>query len=262
MIVDAHGHIGNINMHPNWSADAAKISEILNVAGVDLCIVSSGLSLMYDVCKGNREVVDAVNKYNNLMGYIVVNPFIEESYKDLKYIESEKRIVGCKIHPDYHGFDLSSSIGKELIDRVCDFAPLILFHTSLMPDTQFSRAETICEFALRHKNNCFLSGHIGGIYQNPLYPYYINYSGIETIAQYNLDNVLVDTASFWIYVYPGVMDHVVKTLGSEKIVFGTDVPIQSTMQIRYKLEAINSLNIPNDEKENILQRNIIKFIEK
>jgi predicted TIM-barrel fold metal-dependent hydrolase len=74
--------------------------------------------------------------------------------------------------------------------------------------------------------------------------------------------VLVDTASFWIYVYPGVMDNIVKIVGAKKIVFGTDVPIQSTMQIRFKLEAINSLKIPNDEKENILHRNILNVIEK
>jgi len=40
MIIDVHGHIGNINMHPSWTSDAAKVSDTVKKSGVDLCIVS------------------------------------------------------------------------------------------------------------------------------------------------------------------------------------------------------------------------------
>ena len=127
MIIDVHGHIGNLNMNPNWCQDAAKVSDTVKKSGVDFVIVSSAMSLMYDTCRGNKEVLDAVKKYDNLFGYIVVNPLFEETYKDLDYIEKEEKIVGCKIHPDYHGFDLHSPMGRKLVDRVSDFSPVILF---------------------------------------------------------------------------------------------------------------------------------------
>jgi len=261
MIIDVHGHIGNINMHPSWTSNAAEVSDTVKKSGVDLCIVSSGMSIMYDACRGNKEVLDAVKKYDNLLGYIVVNPFYEETYKDLDYIGEEEKIVGCKIHPDYHGFDLSSPMGRKLIERVCNFSPLILIHTSCMTGTGFSTAKIICELALKHKNNYFISAHLGGLYQNPLYPYFINYSGIETIAEYNLDNLLVDTASYFIYVYLGVMQNIVSVLGTNKIVFGTDVPLQSSMQIKFKIEAIDSLEIPKEEKAKMFYKNIKRIIK-
>ena len=261
MIIDVHGHIGNINMHPSWTSNAAKVSDTVKKSGVDFCIISSGMSIMYDTCRGNNEVLDAVKKYDNLFGYVVVNPFYKETYKDLDYIGKEEKIVGCKIHPDYHGFDLSSSIGRKLIEKVSNFSPLILIHTSCMPGTGFSTAKTICELALKHKNNYFISAHVGGLYQNHLYPYFINYSGIETIAEYNLDNLLVDTASYFIYVYPGVMQNIVNVLSTSNVVFGTDVPLQSSMQIKFKIKAINSLEIPKEEKAKIFYKNIKKIID-
>ena len=256
MKIDVHGHIGSVNMHPNWTADGDKVSEMTRKAGVDHCFVSSAKSIMYDTCQGNEDVLESVKKYDNIWGYMVVNPYFPESFRYLDYIGKEKKIIGCKIHPDYHGYDLSSPMGKDLVKRVIDYAQLILFHTSCMAGTGFSRIETIGEFASQYPKNTFISAHLAGLYQNPLYPYYLNYSGLEKAAQINLPNLFIDTSSYWIYAYPGVMQNIVNIVGAEHLVFGTDIPIQSDMQIRFKITAIESLDIPQSDKERIYSKNI------
>jgi len=259
--IDVHGHIGSVNMHPNWTASAGQIGGMTKKVGIDHCFVSSAMSIMYDTCKGNDEVLEAVKKYDNLWGYMVVNPLFPESFHYLKYIGKEKKIIGCKIHPDYHGYDLSSPMVGDMIKRVVEYAPLILFHTSCMAGTGFSRIETIGEFASLYPNNTFISAHLAGLYQNPLYPYHLNYSGLEKAAQLNLPNLLIDTSSYWIYAYPGVMQTIVNIVGAEHLVFGTDIPIQSDMQIRFKIMTIDNLEIPQGDKEKIYYGNINKVLQ-
>ena len=45
------------------------------------------------------------------------------------------------------------------------------------------------------------------------------------------------------------MKRIVELVGPDKLVFGTDIPIQSDMQIRFKIIAIDSLELPQSDKE-------------
>lgn len=260
MIIDIHGHIGNINFNPYWRADANKVVAILKAAGVDYCIVSAARSLMYDVCEGNKEVLDAVKKYKTLLGYMTVNPLFPESLQDLKHIKERQRIIGVKFHPDYHGYDLGSKIAREFIDKVVKQTSLMLFHTSCMPGTGFANIEKICKISKEYPEIIFIAAHMAGIYQNSLYPYFPNLEGIEKVLEYNLDNLYVDTAHYLCYVYEGVMENAVKLLGADKIVFGTDVPLQGKLQIKFAIASIKNLNIVKSEKEKILGGNAERII--
>ena len=47
MIIDIHGHLGNINQAPFWAADAKQLEQYCQKAGVDLlCISSANQSCM------------------------------------------------------------------------------------------------------------------------------------------------------------------------------------------------------------------------
>ena len=129
-----------------------------------------------------------------------------------------------------------------------------------MPGTGFAAATRIAAIAERHPNTNFIIAHMAGIYQNSLYPYFPNLQGCEEIAGLNLKNVYVDTAHHLMYVYPGVMQKMVDILGADQIVFGTDTPLQGPMQIRFAIETIQSLDIPESEKEKILSGNARKIL--
>ncbi|MDP2990690.1 MAG: hypothetical protein Q8O57_09025, partial [Kiritimatiellota bacterium] len=60
MIIDVHGHLGNINQAPFWAADAATLERYLNEAGVDYLCVSAAKSLMYDAREGNADLKAAL----------------------------------------------------------------------------------------------------------------------------------------------------------------------------------------------------------
>lgn len=259
MIIDMHGHLGNINFAPFWQADAEKLEEHLNNAGVDRLCVSSARSIMYDVKEGNKELAAALEKTEKLLGYVTVNPMFPESIDDLKYLENPK-FIGVKVHPDYHGYDAASKDAQKFLDKVASKTSLILFHVSCMPGTGFADAGVVAKFASEHPDTNFVMAHLAGIFQNGIYPYFPNMRGLEIVNKYLSKNIYVDTAHYLMYVYPGVMEKMLELLGAENIVFGTDCPLQGPLQMRFAMETIQSLDIPQSGKDKILCGNAKKLL--
>lgn len=262
MIIDVHGHLGNINFAPFWRADAARLEECCQQAGIDLLCLSSARAIMYDVREGNAELDAVLRQSQRFLGYVVVNPLFPESRQDLSLLQSNPRFRGVKVHPDYHGYDLRSASMAAFLDEVADsgLVKLMLFHVSCMPGTGFADALAVASFAERHPGVQVIMAHIAGIYQNANYPYFPNLDKLEAVAARKLPNVFIDTAHFLMYVYPGVMEKMLSLAGPEHIVFGTDVPLQGPMQMRFAWETIQALPIPAEKKEQILWKNAARLL--
>jgi hypothetical protein len=260
MIIDIHGHLGNINQAPFWAADEKRLEAYCNEAGVDFLCVSSSKSLMYDAREGNYDLDKALKNTEKLFGYVVVNPVFPESVSNLQLLKSNPKFKGVKVHPDYHGYDMASPQAVKFLDKVAEQVELMLFHVSCMPGTGFADAVRIAEFASRHPQTNFVMAHMAGIFQNANYPYFPNLQGCENVAAMGLDNVYIDTAHYLMYVYPGVMEKMVDIVGADHIVFGTDAPLQGPMQMRFAIEVIQALDIPRADKDKILFANAQKIL--
>jgi predicted TIM-barrel fold metal-dependent hydrolase len=261
MIIDIHGHLGNINFAPFWQADAARLEQYAAAAGVDRLCVSSARSIMYDVREGNRELAEALARSERLLGYVTVNPLFPDSLEDLRYLEQPK-FIGVKVHADYHGYDLRSRLAQEFLGPVADRTPLMLFHVSCMPGTGFADTEAVLQFAAAHPRTKIVMAHMAGIFQNGNYPYFPNFRGLELVNRYACANVYVDTAHYLMYVYPGVMERMVELVGADHIVFGTDCPLQGPAQMRFALEIIAQLQLADDERNKITAGNALALIQR
>ena len=260
MIIDIHGHLGNINQAPFWAADAKKLETYCDESGVDLLCLSSSKSLMYDTKGGNAELDAALKKTKKLLGYVVVNPVFPETAQELHLLKENPKFRGVKIHPDYHGYDLASKSVIKFLDRIADQVKLMLIHVSCMPGTGFADAVRVASFAKRHPKTDFVLAHMAGIYQNGQYPYFPNLQGCEEVATMKLNNVYIDTAHYLMYVYPGVMEKMLELAGADHIVFGTDTPLQGPMQMRFAIETIKALEISDADKNKILYGNAKKIL--
>lgn len=175
-------------------------------------------------------------------------------------MKSNPKFRGVKIHPDYHGFVLSTPSNRRWVEAVADMTPMMIFHVSCMPGTGFSPAVTVAEIAKNHPQTKFVLAHMAGIYQNGNYPYFPNMDSLEAVMQMNLPNVYIDTAHYLMYVYPGVMEKMYAIAGADHIVFGTDAPLQGPMQMRFAVEVIQSMDIPDGDKAKILYKNAQKVL--
>jgi uncharacterized protein len=260
MIIDIHGHLGNINFAPFWQADGPKLEQYAAAAGVDKLCVSSARSIMYDVREGNRELAAALDQSERLLGYVTVNPLFPDSQEDLRYLERPK-FIGVKVHPDYHGYDLRSKPALEFLRQVAERTRLMLFHVSCMPGTGFADAEAVLEFAAEFPRTKIVMAHMAGIFQNGIYPYFPNFRGLELVNRFACDNVYVDTAHYLMYVYPGVMERMVELVGAEHIVYGTDCPLQGPAQMRFALEIIAQLPLSPEDRNKITSGNALALIQ-
>lgn len=260
MIIDMHGHLGNINFAPFWQADAARLEEYLDESGIDRLCVSSARSIMYDVREGNKELAEALKKTKKLLGYVTVNPMFPDSLEDLHYLENPK-FIGIKVHPDYHGYDVSSISAQKFLDKAAAKTKLMLFHVSCMPGTGFADVGNVAKFASEHPDTNFVMAHLAGIFQNGIYPYFPNLRGLEIVNKFSCANIYVDTAHYLMYTYQGVMEKMLELLGANHIVFGTDCPLQGPMQMRFAREIIQNLEISDADKKKILCGNAKKLLE-
>ena len=260
MIIDVHGHLGNINQAPFWAASAEKLEAYCVAAGVDHLCVSSARSLMYDAHEGNLELDQALGRSEWLLGYVVVNPVFPETIDDLSLLASNAKFKGVKVHPDYHGYDLASPRVVDFLDGVAERTRLMLFHVSCMPGTGFAAASQVVRFAARHPNTNFIMAHVAGIFQNANYPYFPNLRGLEEAAAAALPNVFIDTAHYLVYVYPGVVERMVELAGPDRLVFGTDVPLQGPLQMRFAIEAVRAADISDAAKAGIFYRSAARLL--
>jgi uncharacterized protein len=255
VIIDIHAHIGNINQALFWAADDQTLERYAGEAGVDLLCVSAAKSIMYETTEGNLDLDRDLKKTSKLLGYVVVNPMFPDTINDLNLMRKNRKFRGAKIHPDYHGYDMKSQLIQDFLGKVADRVPVMLFHVSCMPGTGFAAATQILRFAKNNSKTKIIMAHMAGIFQNSLYPYFPNFEGLEAVKAAALDNVYVDTAHHLMYVYPGVMQRMVDLIGADRIVYGTDVPLQGPRQMRFAIETILSLNIPQEDKDKILYGN-------
>lgn len=260
MIIDIHGHLGNINFAPFWQADAAKLEEYCKEAGVDKLCLSSSKSIMYDIHEGNEELNKALQESDTFYGYVVVSPTFPESLKDLEYLKSNSKFRGVKIHPDYHGYVLSTPSNYRWVDKVAEMTPMMLFHVSCMPGSGFSPAKTVASIAKDHPETKFVLAHMAGLFQNGNYPFFPNMDTLEEVMEMDLPNIYIDTAHYLMYAYKGVMEKFVKIATADHIVFGTDCPLQGPMQMRFAREVIEALDIPNEDKAKIFYKNAEKVL--
>ncbi len=261
MIIDIHGHLGNINFSEFWQADAETLVRYAKEAKVDRLCLSASRAIMYDIFEGNRELDSALKKHDEFYGYAVVSPTFPESLSEVKYLKSNPKFRGVKIHPDYHGYDLSVPSNRKFVEKAADLTPMMLFHVSCMPGSGFSPAAVVVDIAKNHPKTKFVLAHCAGLFQNGNYPFFPNMDSLERICDAGLPpNVWIDTAHYLLYAYQGVMAKMVRLAGAEHVVFGTDVPLQGPMQMRFAVEAVRALEIPEREKDLILCGNAKKIL--
>ena len=261
MVIDIHGHLGNINFSQFWQADADQLVKYLKESNTDKLCLSASRAIMYDIFEGNAELDAVLKKYDEFYGYVVVSPTFPETEKELHYLKDNPKFRGVKIHPDYHGYDLSVPSNYRYVDKIADRTPMMLFHVSCMPGTGFSPAATVISIAKNHPDTKFVLAHCAGLYQNGNYPFFPNMDSLERICDAGLpDNVWIDTAHYLLYAYQTIMAKMVRLAGANHVVFGTDCPLQGSLQMKFAQEAVTTLDIPQVEKDAILFGNAQKIL--
>ncbi|MGQ9719996.1 MAG: amidohydrolase family protein [Candidatus Jordarchaeum sp.] len=264
MIIDAH-------IHPYFNRTATKgLGFVGNLEGVlayfALKYMRSGLGtkrLGYYLMKKmfnngiNRAIVSAFFPYITLVvkslidnfpeqfiGFCCVNPHDPKADQILEYY-IRYGFKGLKLHAVHQNFWPKQAM--HIWEKAEKLRIPILVHSGRIwqGDTDSSNPLYYQEIIDQFPKLKLIIAHLGGTYEK---------EALQLAKKY--DNVYMDTSG-------GPAKKVIiaiKALGSERIIFGSDMPFIPYGDPRDELDKIRNLEISDEEKQLILGQNILKLI--
>jgi len=246
-IIDMHTHMGQQYplYYPEHGADS--MVRFMDEAGVEF-IISCPCEDLFTPGTKREQIIDAMNRYpERIKGYYGINPLAQIKISDIKAAFMENRgFVGIKVLPDYHRTELTSALYAPVFEFADEYRLLVLSHTwgVSMNGESCNSADKVVKILETYKNITFQMGHsIQG--QADL--------AIEIAEAYQNSYLDVcDTGRL-----NGLIEKMVKRVGAQRIVFGTDFPMQGTY---HQLGAVLGARITDEERKLILRDNALRIM--
>jgi predicted TIM-barrel fold metal-dependent hydrolase len=178
---------------------------------IESIILSPHAALSGDTREGNREMLEAVSRFpGRIYGYCTINPNFPADMKgELDACLGQEGVVGIKIHPGIHRYDVNGENYKPLWERVNAERRMILVHTwGLSGGCGASDMKKIAE---SYPDARILLGH----------SCYGAWKEAIALAS-NFPNVYLElTAASHAF---GLLEWMCREAGSKKVLYGTDYP--------------------------------------
>lgn len=249
IIIDPHTHMVDkdhqaVSLTPMYNSDADSLIAKMDLLGIDTIITSPWEGIMTSE-GGNRTALKAHEQYGDrIEGYATWNPNYPEDLDGVMLEYHEKhRFIGIK---PYHPRHLTDLLDKRY-DRWFEYGNghclIMLVHVE-SPDIP----KKVDVLAQKYPDMTFLLAHTGQSYE---------------IARCNLAvakqraNVYVEI-TYTALTY-GVIEYMVETVGAEKVVYGSDMPMRDPAP---QLAWVCYARISVEDKRKILGTNMKRLMER
>lgn len=245
-IIDMHGHMGDQATIYFPRSSTANMIRTMDEAGVRMLIFSHHIAL-YSPDLRNQPSIQAVRKYpDRLRAYCVVNPNYPENLEsDLQTFDSlfPDVYVGFKFLSDYHKIALTDKRYVPAWEYADARELLVLAHT--WGGSPYDGEDVVRKVAKQYPNVKFLLGHSC-------------HGAWDAAVKLALDfpNIYLElTAVFDDY---GIIDKYVNEAGSDRMLFGTDLP---WFDPHHAIGVLLDADITDEDRHNICHRNAEKLLE-
>ena len=172
-----------------------------------------------------------------------MNPNIPESVEEVEYYLKQPGFIGVKAHPFMHQYSITA---LDPIAAMCEAKGIpMIIHLSSETDSYKYLPEQYPKLKI-------IYAHAGLPFWKKLWKYVKDQP-----------NVYVDTSSD--YLTPSIVKKAVNVLGYRKVLYGCDGPYGMKQFNEYdygeKKSWIDSLQIPDNQKEYILGKNFLELID-
>ncbi|MEK4069177.1 amidohydrolase family protein [Peribacillus sp. FSL R5-0717] len=192
----------------------------------------------------NDIVATAIDRFpDRFLGWVAVNPMIHVSVEEVELYLNKPGFIGVKAHPFMHEYNIKA---LDPVAAMCETKGIpMIIHLSSEPDSYKYLPENYPELKL-------IYAHAGLPFWKKLWNYVKNQP-----------NVFVDTSSD--YLNPSIVKNAVDSLGYRKVLYGCDGPYGMKKFNEYdyltKKCWVDSLQIPDNQKEYILGKNFLALID-
>ncbi|MFE4076071.1 MULTISPECIES: amidohydrolase family protein [Peribacillus] len=192
----------------------------------------------------NDIVATAIDRFpDRFLGWVAVNPMTHVSVEEVELYLNKPGFIGVKAHPFMHEYNIKA---LDPVAAMCETRGIpMIIHLSSEPDSYKYLPENYPELKL-------IYAHAGLPFWKKLWNYVKNQP-----------NVFVDTSSD--YLNPSIVKKAVESLGYRKVLYGCDGPYGMKKFNEYdyltKKSWVDSLQIPDNQKEYILGKNFLALID-
>lgn len=236
--IDIHSHFN----HGSPYDDGGPAPLCLHNAGLEeimaehrrLGIAYTGMSTFASVlsekavCEENEFLQKIADENESIYQWVVVDPRQEDTFAQAEKLLGSKKTLGIKIHPACHGYDIEE-YGDSIFSFVNAHKAVLLMHPA--------KTKKMVSFADRYPDMKLIIAHIGST------------AHIDAIRDARHGNIYTDTSGI-ASSYNNIIEYAVETVGSKKLLFGTD-----TYSCAFQLGRIVFSGIAKEDKENILWKN-------
>ncbi len=251
-IIDSHYHIGKyVSSAFSKLYNGSDIKAVKDLNFKKIIFIHNGF--FFDLDFGLKETIKFVTKNKDFAyAMLVYNPhYIEKSVNMIKEHYGKNNIVGIKMHPEDHRCFINDERYEPLWKIAGSKNIPIMSHTwnPNVPSKYQKYADALLfeNIVKKYPGLKVILGHAGAK------DYY--YSEVIKMLKRNQDeNIYVDLAGD--ILYKGMLEEFVGQTGSEKILFGTDLPWMDPL-LNYIYVRDSKIGVK--DKENIFYENSRKL---
>ncbi len=241
MIFDAHTHW---DFQHKRNEEGIKYVQSLGVGKIIAFGPGFGPN-SHDSRQPNADLADFAGNYPGFMYPVAtVSPAMgTEAVENLRWSVTEKHMVGLKLAPGPQAFRLAGSDASAVFEEAQSLDIPVFVCASTAPHSTPSSAAMVAGNFPRLK---LVLTHAGSA----------NYWADAIRAAKRCDNITLLSCGNPL----AGMRKMVKEIGAERVIFGSDFPCAYPYAIKYELDKVNSLDISEAERERILCKNIAELI--
>ena len=164
--------------------------------------------------------------------WVVIDPRRKETYEQAERMLLHPKVLGIKIHPSYHGYDLQE-FSDELFSFANEHRAVVLMHPQ-----NISEMPRLVD---NYPDMKLIIAHLGSV------------EHVDAIENARHGNIYTDTSG-GASSLNNIVEYAVSRVGSEKILFGTD-----TYSFAFQFGRIALSSLSFEDKENILRKNALRL---
>ncbi len=238
--IDIHSHFNHGSPYdtPQTQAhirDLAYIKADYDRFGIYYAGMSTFASVIYHpecVVEENNYLHDLVQATDWMYQWVVIDPRQPETYRQAEQMLLSTKVLGIKIHPSYHDYDILDH-GDALFSFAEKQGAVMLMHPQHILEMP--------GFADKYPDMKLIIAHLS------------SEEHVEAVANAKYGNIYVDTSARG-SALNHIVEYAVQKVGSEKILFGTD-----TYACSFAYPRIALADISIEDKENILWKNALRL---
>ena len=245
-VIDIHTNMGCEPPLFTPFTDADSMVKTMDESNVEF-VVCNHLEDLFGT-GGHRKIIDTMNRYpDRFKGYYCANPLLPFDKEEIhKTFQENPGFMGFKVGPDYHRTPLTHPDYAPIMELAHDCRMMVLSHTFTAATSGVccNDAKEVEGVVARYPNITFLMGHsIQG---------QVDWA-IQIAKKYpNAYLELCDTCRL-----NGMVEKMVREVGAEKVLFGTDAPLQSH---NFQMGCVIGARISDAEKKLILRDNALRIL--